>query len=301
MPKVLLKSDNQISRHSFSFENVYDEGTSQEKVFSELSTLIQSSMDGYNVSVFGYGQTGAGKTHTMIGGEGAKNIGLLPRAVNAIFERVAKMEPYGWKVAVKVCFCEIYNDKMIDLLSSNNNTINDMVLYPIKDLQNIQDKINIARKRRFTAKTDANEVSSRSHAIFHIQIDCTQSVSSGYLVNEKKKTKTHSGTLTFVDLAGSERLNQSNTVGDRLTETKAINTSLNALKQVISALVRKDKHIPYRNSKLTYVLQNFLGKDSKTLVIVNVSPLALHYPLTLGSLRFGDELKNCPSCLTTNS
>ena len=153
----------------------------------------------------------------------------------------------------------------------------------------MEDKIAVARQKRSTARTDANEFSSRSHAIFHIQI---QSIHL-----DKKKSKGVVGTITIVDLAGSERLNQSNTEGDRLVETKAINRSLTALKDVISALVKKDKHVPYRNSKLTYVLQNYLGKDSKTLVMINISPCASHYNQTIGALRFGYMLKNCSNSI----
>lgn len=149
----------------------------------------------------------------------------------------------------------------------------------------MEEKIEYARLKRSTAKTDANEVSSRSHAIFHIKIVSTQI--------EKKKPKTITGTITIVDLAGSERLTHSNTEGDRLNETKAINRSLNSLRDVISALYKKEQHIPYRNSKLTTILQNYLGKDSKTLVIINVSPCASHMTQTLGSLKFGDQLKQC--------
>lgn len=153
----------------------------------------------------------------------------------------------------------------------------------------MEEKIAAARQKRSTARTDANEFSSRSHAIFHIQI---QSIHL-----DKKKSKGIVGTITIVDLAGSERLNQSNTEGDRLVETKAINRSLTALKDVISALVKKDKHVPYRNSKLTFVLQNYLGKDAKTLVMINISPCASHYNQTLSSLRFGYMLKNCSNTI----
>lgn len=147
-------------------------------------------------------------------------------------------------------------------------------------------KIEVARVKRSTAKTDANEVSSRSHAIFHISIVTT-------IVSDKKRPKTLAGTITIVDLAGSERLNQSKTEGDRLVETKAINKSLTSLRDVISALHKKEQYVPYRNSKLTSILQNYLGKESKTLVIINVSPCASHTAQTLGSLKFGNQLKQC--------
>jgi Kinesin motor domain len=150
----------------------------------------------------------------------------------------------------------------------------------------MREKIDIARLKRSTARTDANEVSSRSHAIFHITVVTT-------IVSEKRKPKTLTGTITIVDLAGSERLSQSKTEGDRLNETKAINKSLTSLRDVISALYKKEQHVPYRNSKLTTILQDCLGKDSKTLVIINVSPCVSHIAQTLGSLKFGNQLKQC--------
>lgn len=113
------------------------------------------------------------------------------------------------------------------------------------------------------------------------------------ILSEKKRPKTITGTITIVDLAGSERLSQSKTEGDRLNETKAINKSLTSLRDVISALYKKEQHIPYRNSKLTTILQNYLGKESKTLVIINVSPCVSHTTQTLGSLKFGNQLKQC--------
>lgn len=154
----------------------------------------------------------------------------------------------------------------------------------MKDERQMEEKIKKARLKRSTARTDANETSSRSHAIFHIQICSTHS--------DKKKARVSTGSITFVDLAGSERVNQSNTEGERLAETKAINLSLTALRDVISALCKKEKHIPYRNSKLTFILQNYLGKDSKTLVIINISPCLSHILQTIGSLNFGCQLKS---------
>ena len=135
-------------------------------------------------------------------------------------------------------------------------------------------------------KTGANEESSRSHAIFQIKISTT--IPAKDKTKLPKKTKGH---ITIVDLAGSERLKESNTEGDTLRETKAINSSLNALKDVIVSMSRKEAHVPFRNSRLTKFLQDFLGKDCKTLFIINVSPFSGHYQQTVGSLNFGKELK----------
>ena len=149
----------------------------------------------------------------------------------------------------------------------------------------MHEKIEVARRKRSTAKTNANEVSSRSHAIFHIQLQ---------IINKsKKKTNIKKGTITIVDLAGSERHDQSNTEGERLYETKHINKSLSSLQSVIKNLSLKKNHIPYRDSKLTNILQDYLGKDSKTLVIVNVSPCSYHSSQTLQSLKFADTMRSC--------
>lgn len=265
---------------------MYPQRGTQEDIFNELSTLIQSSMDGYNVCVFGYGQTGAGKTHTMIGTEGAGK-GVLPRTIDLLFKKIEDLKRFGFKITIQVSFSEIYNERLMDLITEKqvSNDKSDFNLLTVEDKNAMKKYLELARAKRFTAKTDSNEVSSRSHAIYHIKITTVSP--------EKKKPKFTAGSITIIDLAGSERLNQSNTEGDRLAETKHINKSLTALRDVISAIANKEKHVPYRNSKLTTVLQSCLGNDSKILFIINISPCLSHFGQTLNSLRFGYLLKNC--------
>ena len=131
-----IRSDSHNNFYEYNFEQVYDMSATQDVLFQDLSSLIQSSLDGYNVCIFGYGQTGAGKTHTMIGGEGEQR-GLLPRTVSMIFDRIKDLEKVGWKCSVKVCFSEIYNEKMKDLLSDNGQNIADMTLSKIVITQHL--------------------------------------------------------------------------------------------------------------------------------------------------------------------
>ena len=212
-------------------------------------------------------------------------MGLLPRTVDLLFERFKALEEIGIKCSIDISFVEIYNEKMKDLVDHSGKEIKELNLTSVKSKEQLVEKIFLARQKRSTAKTGSNEVSSRSHAIFHIQITC--------LHTEKKKPKTSIGSVTIVDLAGSERLKESKTVGDRFQETRAINSSLSSLKDVISSLSKKETYVPYRNSLLTQVLEPYLGKESKTLVIINVSPFASHYSQTNGALQFGKQLRCC--------
>ncbi len=239
-----------------------------------------------------YGQTGAGKTYTMLGGEGVDR-GLLPRTTQMMFERARDLERYNYSVSFSICFGEIYNDKMTDLLTGKEiKLINEsclsrlnIMIAPVNSLKMLEQKIEVARNKRSTAKTQANECSSRSHAIYNIQLEITN--------KSKKKLTPKRGTITIVDLAGSEKLDHSKTEGKTEAERIGINKSLTGLRSVISALNLKQKHIPYKDSKLTQVLENYLGKDSKTLVIINVAPCDSYWSQTKSSLEFGKDLKAC--------
>lgn len=127
VPPNYLKSEHHAKSHDFSFESIYTEAVDQDSVFNDLSSLIQSSLDGYNVCIFAYGQTGAGKTYTMIGGGEPQERGLLPRTVEMIFDRIKNLENLGWKFSLQVCFCEIYNNKMKLLSSEGITDIQEMV------------------------------------------------------------------------------------------------------------------------------------------------------------------------------
>ncbi|KAK9071731.1 hypothetical protein SSX86_008160 [Deinandra increscens subsp. villosa] len=291
--------------HPFMFDKVFTPQSSQEEVFVEISQLVQSALDGYKVCVFAYGQTGSGKTHTMMGTPGSyDDKGIIPRSLEQIFEARQKLKDQGWKYEMQVSMLEIYNETIRDLLSSNkscstdsgnkqqyaikhdpngNTHVSDLTIVDVRSSKEVSFLLNRAAQSRSVGKTQMNEQSSRSHFVFTLRI-------SG--VNETMEQQVH-GVLNLIDLAGSERLSKSGSTGDRLKETQAINKSLSSLSDVIFALAKKEEHIPFRNSKLTYLLQPCLGGDSKTLMVVNVSPAPSSVNESLCSLRFAARVNAC--------
>ncbi|XP_076890246.1 kinesin-like protein KIN-14N [Bidens hawaiensis] len=291
--------------HPFMFDKVFTPQSSQEEVFVEISQLVQSALDGYKVCIFAYGQTGSGKTHTMMGTPRSyDDKGLIPRSLEQIFEARQKLKDQGWKYEMQVSMLEIYNETIRDLLSpnkpcgtesgnkqqyaikhdSNGNThVSDLTIVDVRSSKEVSFLLNRAGQSRSVGKTQMNEQSSRSHFVFTLRI-------SG--VNESMEQRVH-GVLNLIDLAGSERLSKSGSTGDRLKETQAINKSLSSLSDVIFALGKKEEHIPFRNSKLTYLLQPCLGGDSKTLMVVNISPEPSSVNESLCSLRFAARVNAC--------
>ncbi|KAJ0733791.1 putative minus-end-directed kinesin ATPase [Helianthus annuus] len=292
--------------HPFMFDKVFMPQTTQEEVFEEVSQLVQSALDGYKVCIFAYGQTGSGKTHTMMGTPGSyDDKGLIPRSLEQIFEARQKLKEQGWKYEMQVSMLEIYNETIRDLLSANkcstdgsannkqqyaikhdaNGTthVSDLTIVDVRSSKEVSYLLNRAAQSRSVGKTQMNEQSSRSHFVFTLRI---------FGVNETLEQQVQ-GVLNLIDLAGSERLSKSGSTGDRLKETQAINRSLSSLSDVIFALAKKEEHIPYRNSKLTYLLQPCLGGDSKTLMVVNVSPAPSSVSESLCSLRFAARVNAC--------
>ncbi|KAJ3358982.1 hypothetical protein GGF32_009847 [Allomyces javanicus] len=304
----------------FAFDRVFDPSATQTAVFDEISQLVQSALDGYNVCIFAYGQTGSGKTFTMEGAGPSPtdaalidvddavalnaaayaddHRGMIPRAVDQIFASAAALKEQGWTYSFKAQYIEIYNETLRDLLAPPNATtttkyqiqhangrtiVTDATLVDVTSPAQIHAMLVRAARNRAVATTNMNERSSRSHSVFALAIE------------GKNETTGESGrgTINLVDLAGSERLNQSGAVGDRLKETQAINKSLSALGDVMVALANRDAHVPYRNSKLTYLLQQSLGGNSKTLMFVNVSPLEKSFNETVNSLRFATKVNAC--------
>ncbi|KAI0342964.1 kinesin-domain-containing protein [Trametopsis cervina] len=289
---------------NFTFDRVFDPRSTQAEVFEEISLLAQSCVDGYNVCIFAYGQTGSGKSFTMEGGPTDTTAGMIPRAVEEVFRVSEELNSKGWTYKMEGQFLEIYNETINDLLGkgefdkkkhdikhdkSGRTNVTDVNIIPLKSPSQVRSLLSIAQSRRTVASTLMNERSSRSHSVFTLRI-CGENASTG---------ETCEGTLNLVDLAGSERLEKSGAGNDkdRLKETQSINKSLSALGDVIAALGEKgdgksDKHIPYRNSKLTYLLQNSLSGNSKTLMVLNLSPMANHLNESLCSLRFATKVNN---------
>ncbi|KAJ6367603.1 hypothetical protein OIU78_000214 [Salix suchowensis] len=293
-------------KYPFNFDKVFNHDASQQEVFVEISQLVQSALDGYKVCIFAYGQTGSGKTYTMMGRpEAPDQKGLIPRSLEQIFQTSQSLIAQGWKYKMQASMLEIYNETIRDLLSTNksngaengapgkqytikhdangNTHVTDLTVVDVCRIEEISSLLQQAAQSRSVGKTQMNEQSSRSHFVFTLRI-------SG--VNEGTEQQVQ-GVLNLIDLAGSERLSRSGATGDRLKETQAINRSLSSLSDVIFALAKKEDHVPFRNSKLTYLLQPCLGGDSKTLMFVNISPDPASVGESLCSLRFAARVNAC--------
>ncbi|PNH09093.1 Kinesin-1 [Tetrabaena socialis] len=283
-------------KHSFAFDRVFSPGTTQDMVFDELSELVQSALDGHKVCIFAYGQTGSGKTFTMLGSR--EQPGVIPRAMQQIFTSGQKLAAQDWQFNMQASMLEIYNEEIRDLLSRRKDdskkhqvthdsngltTVSDLTLVDVNRPEAVDQLLAQAMDKRAVGCTALNEQSSRSHMVFSMRIE-------GHNTSTDAKV---CGVLNLIDLAGSERVKESGAIGQRLKEAQAINKSLSALGDVIMALANKQEHVPFRNSKLTYLLQPSLGGDSKTLMFLNVAPTREFGHESLCSLRFGSKVNAC--------
>ncbi|KAG6617021.1 Kinesin-like protein [Phytophthora cinnamomi] len=277
---------------TWEFDHVFDMGSAQDQLFSEVKPLVTSILDGYSVCIFAYGQTGSGKTFTMSGPP--ENPGINTRSLQELFERKSeRMKEYQDEITVSVM--EIYNEQIRDLLAQDaantnlqvrqgptGNFVPGLTVVPVQTLDEVFELIKRGNKNRSTHATDMNEHSSRSHSILSIQLKSLNIVTNVVA----------SGKLFLVDLAGSERLSKTGAEGQRLTEAKNINKSLSALGDVIAARASKQKHVPYRNSSLTYLLQDALGGDSKTLMVACASPVDYNSEETFCTLNFAARTRS---------
>ncbi|TMW62185.1 hypothetical protein Poli38472_009678 [Pythium oligandrum] len=277
---------------TWEFDHVFDTNSSQEELFAEVRPLVTSILDGYSVCIFAYGQTGSGKTFTMSGP--AENPGINTRALQELFQRkVERSKEVQDEITVSIM--EIYNEQIRDLLAADaantnlqvrqgptGNFVPGLTTIPVQTLDEVFDLIKRGNKNRSTHATDMNEHSSRSHSILSIQLKSTNIV-TGTVAN---------GKLFLVDLAGSERLSKTGAEGQRLKEAQNINKSLSALGDVIAARASKQKHVPYRNSSLTYLLQDALGGDSKTLMVACASPVDYNSEETFCTLNFAARARS---------
>ena len=240
--------------NSFAFDRVFGPKSINADVFDEISQLVQSALDGYNVCIFCYGQTGSGKTFTM-----SSEDGMIPLAVHQIYDTAKVLEEKGWKYSMEGSFVEVYNENLNDLLGKPDEldkkkheirhdlqkcktTVTDVNVVELDTPDKVQMILQKAAANRSVAATQANERSSRSHSVFILKLAGENSIT-----REKSE-----GTLNLVDLAGSERLSHSGATGERLKETQSINKSLSCLGDVIGALGqgKEGGHVPYRNSKV---------------------------------------------------
>ncbi|KAL0487949.1 kinesin family member [Acrasis kona] len=294
----ILVAGEGAEKKQFTFDGVYDEGSQQIDLYNEaVRPIVSSVLEGYNGTVFAYGQTGAGKTFTMEGKDSPKELrGITFNSFNHIFETIADYSVQKNFIAT-VTMVEIYNEEIRDLIGNSRNKLelkeegkngfvikgaNTPNVSSTKDLDRI---INIGRSNRSVAATRMNETSSRSHCLILLQVESHEVGEDGEPRNVR------SGKLNLVDLAGSERAKKTGATGDKLKEGALINQSLSTLGAVISALVQARTHVPYRNSKLTRLLQDSLGGNTKTVMVANISPADYNLDETISTLRYANRAK----------
>ena len=284
---------------TFTFDAVYDCNSKQLDLYAEtFAPLVDSVLDGFNGTIFAYGQTGTGKTYTM---EGIHDVpeqrGVIPNSFEHIFSHIAKSE--NQQYLVRASYLEIYMEDVRDLLSKDQSKsldlkerpdtgvyVKDLSSFVCKSISEIEHVMSVGNQNRSVGRTEMNEHSSRSHAIFIITVECSELDAEG-------EAHIRVGKLNLVDLAGSERQAKTGAVGDRLKEATKINLSLSALGNVISSLVDgKSVHVPYRDSKLTRLLQDSLGGNARTIMVANLGPANYNYDETITTLRYANRAKN---------
>ncbi|KAL9248050.1 hypothetical protein vseg_021413 [Gypsophila vaccaria] len=297
--KVVVKSAG--VKKEFDFDKVFCQSSIQEDVFVEVEPILRSALDGHNVCVLAYGQTGTGKTFTMEGT--VDQPGIVPRALKELF-RQASLETTS-SITFSMSMLEVYMGNLKDLLaprpsrsrvyepitrcnlniqtdSKGNVDIEGLTEVPISDYSKARWWYAKGRRSRATSSTSVNEASSRSHCLTRITICHHGDASEGGVRTSK---------LWMVDLGGSERLLKTGATGLTLDEGRAINLSLSALADVVASLRRRRPHVPYRNSKLTQILRDSLGNDSKVLMIVHISSIAEDVGETICSMSFAKRAR----------
>ena len=327
------------STHRFTFDQVYGQNDQQEKVYNTTArAVVDSSLQGYNATIFAYGQTGTGKTYTMEGFHQDDQRGIIPRAIEQIFNHISSSVSPRLRFLVRASYLQIYNEVISDLLKPERTNlaireakkrgvfVEGLSEWVVRSPEEIYGLMERGGAMRATGSTKMNELSSRSHAVFIIiaeQSETTYVDSTGNELAPEdfhelvKKTKTQGdlnalekdvrqsfkvGKLNLVDLAGSERVRLSGATGQRLEESKKINQSLSALGNVIAALTdpRGRQHIPYRDSKLTRILEDSLGGNCKTTMMAMVSPALEAILESVSTLKFANRAKNIKNLATIN-
>lgn len=293
---------------TFSFDHVFGDSSKQLDVYNQVARpIVEYVMQGYNGTIFAYGQTGTGKTFTMEGDRSAAQLkGLIPNSFAHIFGQIAKSDGKS-TFLVRVSYLEIYNEEVRDLLAKDQGKRLEIRERPdigayvpglstfVANTADDMDKVmTLGNRSRSVGATLMNEQSSRSHAIFIVTVECSEEDSSGI-------RHVTVGKLNLVDLAGSERQSKSGASGQRLKEAVKINLSLSTLGSVISALVDgRSAHVPYRNSKLTRLLQDSLGGNSKTVMVATVGPAEYNYDESLNTLRYATRAKKIQNSARIN-
>ncbi|NXA52395.1 KIF1B protein, partial [Nothocercus julius] len=298
---------------SFSFDYSYWSHTtpadinyaSQKQVYRDIGEeMLQHAFEGYNVCIFAYGQTGAGKSYTMMGKQEKDQQGIIPQLCEDLFSRINDTTNDNMSYSVEVSYMEIYCERVRDLLNPKNKGnlrvrehplmgpyVEDLSKLAVTSYNDIQDLMDSGNKARTVAATNMNETSSRSHAVFNIIFTQKRHDAETDITTEKVSK------ISLVDLAGSERADSTGAKGTRLKEGANINKSLTTLGKVISALAEMNKKkkktdfIPYRDSVLTWLLRENLGGNSRTAMVAALSPADINYDETLSTLRYADRAK----------
>ncbi|MCJ8741735.1 hypothetical protein PDJAM_G00074060 [Pangasius djambal] len=301
--QIVVRNPRSGSTHEhpkvFTFDSVYDWNSKQVDLYDEtFRPLVDSVLLGFNGTIFAYGQTGTGKTYTM---EGVRNDpekrGVIPNSFEHIFTHISRSQ--NQQYLVRASYLEIYQEEIRDLLAKDQSRrlelkerpdtgvyVKDLSSFVTKSVREIEHVMNVGNQNRSVGSTNMNEHSSRSHAIFVITVECSELGPDG-------ENHIRVGKLNLVDLAGSERQTKTGAQGERLKEATKINLSLSALGNVISALVDgKSTHIPYRDSKLTRLLQDSLGGNARTVMVANIGPASYNVEETLTTLRYSNRAKN---------
>ncbi|KAL5109908.1 Kinesin-like protein KIF3A [Taenia crassiceps] len=284
---------------SFTFDYTFGFESKQLDIYNKVARpVVEQIFGGYNGTILAYGQTGTGKTFTMEGVRAAPELrGIIPNSFAHIFGHIAKADSKT-TFLVHISYLEVYNEEIRDLLVGNKKKrleikerpdcgvyVRDLSSVMVQSPNEMERLMNLGSRNRCTAATNMNEHSSRSHAIFSITVECSK------LLGEEKRIL-RQGKLHLVDLAGSERQSKTGAEGQRLYESNKINLSLATLGNVISALADgKSTHVPYRNSKLTRLLQDSLGGNSKTVMIANIGPTDYNYDESVSTLRYASRAK----------
>lgn len=304
LPRFLNDEQVKLDGKTYTFDRIFNETTQQETVYTHAAQpIVKDVLTGFNGTIFAYGQTSSGKTHTMEGVlHDSKMSGIIPRIVDDIFNHIYGMDE-SIEFHIKVSYFEIYLDKVRDLLDITKSNLpvhedGNRVPYVkgaterfVVSPEDVMDVVDEGKSNRSVASTKMNDESSRSHSIFLIQVS----------QEDKQKETKLNGKLYLVDLAGSEKIGKTGAEGIVLDEAKNINKSLSALGNVISALAEGTKtHIPYRDSKMTRILQEALGGNCRTTIIICASPAEYNEAETKSTLMFGVRAKTIKNSVVAN-
>ena len=314
------KDKSEGIKSKFYFDSLFPDDVTQEQVYEIAGKrVVNSVLKGFNGTIFAYGQTGTGKTFTMLGDYLSKdleglNMGIIPRSLKQIFEE-CNQQSSEFNYEISVSFIQIYMEMIQDLLEPANTEIriredlvngvyvSGVLWVPVKNLQQSMKVFSLGEKNRATSFTKLNAHSSRSHAVFIVKLEKRKKLTEKQMEKWRGETFEYmtSSTLFLVDLAGSERVKKSKATDVRLDEAKMINFSLSALGNCIHALTEKNTtHVPFRDSKLTRLLQDSLGGNSKTSMIVTIGPSYTSRSETIMSLKFGSRAMKVENKPTVN-